>query len=166
MAKQDSVFPRHCFFRHGHHFSAIPNIKNIIMLWWWWCRSRCFLLSRTILTLAKLISRSLLRKVKVIHMFPVRLQFHLFRDASYDYDTAFQYVPFKAITFGWLWVVMLADQWLVCTVSSWHGILVGHMCGVRGPQILTSWRRRWRHLLQSCRIRLWLNFSRRLSCYS
>ena len=123
------------------------------MLWWWWCRSRCFLLPRAILTLAKLISRSLLRKVAVIHMFPVRLHFHFFRDASYDYDTTFQYVPFKAITFGWLWVVMLADQWLVCTVSSWHGILVCHMCGLRGPQILTSWRRRWRHLLQSCRTR-------------
>jgi hypothetical protein len=28
--------------------------------------------------------------------------FSFFRDASYDYDTTFQYVPFKAITFGWL----------------------------------------------------------------
>ena len=32
------------------------------------------------------------------------------------------------------------------------GILVDHMCGLRGPQILMSWRRRWRHILQSCRI--------------
>ena len=37
-------------------------------------------------------------------MFPVRLQFHLFRDASYDYDTTFQYVPSHH-----LWLVVSGD---------------------------------------------------------